>query len=113
MELTEKILADKEMVPLFLQYMKMHLRQQDLPEALPLEAEEKDTSDYLKQVWDFNKSIDPHQCPCKEIQDSRGYRIAEQQDEPAHCSCLRSVTERLQRNRHPEVLDRRITALKK
>jgi|GEM_PF-1338665 MinD-like ATPase involved in chromosome partitioning or flagellar assembly len=58
MELTEKILTDKEMVPLFLQYMKMHLRQQDLPQTLPLEAEEKDTSDYLKQVWDFNKSVE-------------------------------------------------------
>lgn len=58
MDLVDKILSDKEVVALFLSYMKQHLRQQDMPEAIPQQAKEEETTDFLKQVWDFNKSVE-------------------------------------------------------
>lgn len=54
----EKILENKEMESLFLNYMKQHYMQRDLPESIPQSASEEKTSWYLKRVWDFNHSVD-------------------------------------------------------
>jgi hypothetical protein len=58
MNLAAKICKDQEMKPLFLHYMRMYYQQKELPVSLPEDASEKETSDYLKQVWDFNKSVE-------------------------------------------------------
>ena len=58
MSLAEKIRKDQEMKPLFLHYMRMYYQQKELPVSLPEDASEKETSGYLKQVWDFNKSVE-------------------------------------------------------
>lgn len=58
MNLAAKIRKDQEVRPLFLHYMRMYYQQKDLPVSLPEDASEKETSDYLKQVWDFNKSVE-------------------------------------------------------
>lgn len=58
MDLVDKILSDEGMVALFLSYMKQHLRQQEMPEAIPQQAKEDETTGFLKQVWDFNHSVE-------------------------------------------------------
>ncbi len=46
------------MESLFLNYMKQHYMQRDLPDSIPQNASDEKTSWYLKRVWDFNYSVD-------------------------------------------------------